>query len=70
MQNDLGLSRDQGDIRGHLRGRLCREFGDPRTISDNAFADQARRIEELGGLDGIYARDNFDHTPVESDGGG
>ncbi len=68
-QTDLGLSGAHGEIRDRLHARMCREFGDPQTISDQAFADQARRIEELGGLDGIYARDNFDHTPVESDGG-
>ena len=64
-ENDLGLSDDHKDIRSRLHARLCREFGDPQAISDLAFADQARRIDELGGVAGILARDNFDHTPVE-----
>jgi len=62
---DLGLSGGHADIRAHLLARMTAEFGDPETISAQAFADQATRIEELGGLDGIYARANFDHTPVE-----
>ncbi len=66
-QNDLGLSGAHRDVRRHLHNRMCREFGDPQTISDNAFADQARRIEALGGLDGIHARSNFDYTPVETE---
>ena len=65
-QRDLGLSATHGTIRNHLHGRMCREFGDPQTISDNAFLDQAKRIESLGGLEGIYARDNYDHTPVKT----
>ncbi len=37
----------------------------PEVISETAFADQAKRIEELGGIDGIHAREKFDHTPVK-----
>jgi choline-sulfatase len=62
---DLGLSGDHREIRERLHARMCREFGDPEVINAAAFADQAARIEELGGVDGIYARDNYDHTPVE-----
>ncbi len=65
-ENDLGLLDEYKDIRGHLHGRLCSEFGDPAVISEAAFADQAKRITELGGIDGIHARENFDHTPVKS----
>lgn len=64
-RHDLGLSDSHAPIRARLHARMCREFGDPETISANAFADQAERIAELGGLDGIYRRTNFDHTPVE-----
>ncbi len=63
-ENDLGLSGDHRDISKHLHGRLCREFGNPETISEAAFSDQAERIEALGGVSGIHARENFDHTPV------
>ena len=68
--DDLGLSDGHREIRERLHARLCREFGDPEAISARAFADQAARIEGLGGLDAIYARDNFDHTPVEGAAGG
>ena len=64
-REDLGLSGAYADIRAHLHARMCREFGDPEDISRRAFADQDSRIAELGGLDAIYARENFDHTPVE-----
>ena len=63
--NDLGLSDRHRDIRQRLHNRMCREFDDPQTINALAFEDQAARIEALGGLDGIYARANYDHTPVE-----
>lgn len=68
-EKDLGLSDGRRDIREHLHTRMCREFGDFQTISNQAFADQADRIEALGGIDSIYARDNFDHTPVETETG-
>ncbi len=64
--NDLGLSEQHSAIRKHLHDRLCREFDDPEVISRNAFSDQAMRIEELGGVDGIQTRENFDHTPVQT----
>ncbi|WP_264465880.1 hypothetical protein [Pacificispira spongiicola] len=36
-----------------------------RNACRRAFADLDSRIAELGGFDGIYARENFDHTPIE-----
>ncbi len=63
-ENDLGLTDQHKDIRDHLHERLCNEFGDPEVISEAAFAEQAKRIKELGGIDAIHARKNFDHTPV------
>ena len=68
-ENDLGLSGAHANIKDHLHARLCREFGDPEAISETAFSDQAKRIDALGGIDGIHARDNFDHTPVKMDDG-
>ncbi len=67
-ENDLGLSGDHQNIRDHLHQRLCREFGDPEAVSAAAFSDQAERIEELGGVDGIHARQNYDHTPINGAG--
>jgi len=62
--NDLGLTTEHSPIRERLHQRMCKEFADPVVINENAFADQAERIKELGGIDGIYQRDNYDHTPV------
>ena len=61
---DLGLTAEHALIRDRLHQRMCQEFDDPELINENAFADQAERIEELGGVDGIYQRENYDHTPV------
>ena len=62
--NDLGLTTEHAPIRERLYQRMCQEFADPEVINNNAFADQAERIKELGGIDGIYQRENYDHTPV------
>jgi len=37
---------------------------DPDEANKRAFADQAKRIEALGGIDKILASEEFDHTPV------
>jgi choline-sulfatase len=66
-ENDLGLSAEHADWRSRLHERLCRDFADPQGISDCAFADQERRIAELGGIEAIRRRDNYDHTPVEDE---
>lgn len=63
-RRDLGLSDTHKNIRARLHARMAHEFGDPDTINAQAFSDQTTRISELGGLDGIYARTNFDHTPI------
>ena len=40
---------------------------DPEEVNRQAFADQARKIEELGGLDAIRAMPSFNHTPLDLD---
>jgi hypothetical protein len=37
----------------------------PDLINEQAFADQAKRIDELGGVEAILATEAFDFTPVE-----
>ncbi|MGB0848356.1 MAG: sulfatase-like hydrolase/transferase [Thiolinea sp.] len=64
--NDLGLTAEHAPVREHLHQRMCNEFADPETINQMAFSDQEQRIAELGGIDSIYQRDNYDHTPVSS----
>ena len=61
---DLGLSADHEGVRDRMRARMTSNFGDPDAINDRAFADQAARIEELGGVAAIRARTNYDHTPI------
>ena len=36
-------------------------------VNRQAFADQARKIEELGGLEAIRAMPSFNHTPIDLD---
>ncbi len=60
---DLGLSADHAAVRGEAERRLG-AICDADAMNDLAFADQAARIEELGGPEAILALDNFDFTPV------
>lgn len=39
---------------------------DPEAVNAQAFADQARMIAALGGLESIQAMQSFNHTPLES----
>ena len=39
---------------------------DPEEINRQAFSDQAKMIEALGGMDAILALPSFNHTPIES----
>lgn len=38
---------------------------DPEAVNERAFADQARMIESLGGMEKILALPSFNHTPLE-----
>ena len=44
--------------------RALSRIVDPDEANKRAFADQAKRIEALGGIDKILASEEFDHTPV------
>ena len=41
------------------------EILDPEAVNHQAFADQARMIESLGGMDAIRALPSFNHTPLD-----
>ena len=60
------LSRDPAfrNTLASLRTQLF-EILDPEEVNRQVFADQARRIEELGGVDAINAIPTFNHTPLE-----
>lgn len=62
-QDDLGLSPLHGDVRARCLAEM-RRIADPDAIDAQAFADQARRIAELGGCEAILASEAFDFTPV------
>jgi choline-sulfatase len=38
---------------------------DPEEVNRQAFADQAKMIETLGGMDVILAMPSFNHTPID-----
>jgi choline-sulfatase len=44
--------------------RALRRVVDPDAANERAFADQAAKIEALGGRDAILALEDYDHTPV------
>jgi choline-sulfatase len=47
-----------------LRNQLFRIL-DPEEVNRQAFADQAKMIENLGGMEAILAMPSFNHTPIE-----
>ncbi|MDH3537477.1 MAG: sulfatase-like hydrolase/transferase, partial [Gammaproteobacteria bacterium] len=52
------------DTLAGLRARLYRMV-DPEATNRLAFADQAKMIEALGGMEAIRALPSFNHTPLE-----
>ena len=62
-ENDLGESPDHAEVRAECEARL-RDILDPEAVNDQAFADQARRAEALGGAAAIRARGDFSYTPA------
>jgi len=60
------LADDPGHapVSSRLREQLYRML-DPEAVNRRAFADQARRIEALGGIDALRAMPSFNHTPLE-----
>ncbi len=51
-------------VRGRLEARLG-EILDPEAVNREAFADQAKMIDALGGIDAIRASPSFNHTPLD-----
>ena len=62
LANDSG----QAAIVDMLHRQLL-QILDPEEVNRQAFADQARKIEELGGLEAIRAMPSFNHTPIDLD---
>ncbi|MBT7505878.1 MAG: sulfatase, partial [Rhodospirillales bacterium] len=61
---DLGTDLAYAETRAQCHAALF-QIVDADAANDQAFADQAMRIEELGGMDAIIAMDDYDFTPVE-----
>lgn len=61
--NDLGKSRDYKRERDMLRTLMGHAL-DPEQVNREAFADQNKLIEKLGGVDAVMAMKSFGHTPV------
>jgi len=47
-----------------LRNQLL-QILDPEEVNQQAFADQAKMIETLGGMDAILTMPSFNHTPID-----
>ncbi len=45
--------------------RALQAILDPEAVNRQAFDDQARMIERLGGLEAIHAMKSFNHTPLD-----
>ncbi len=60
---DLGESATHADIRAQCHAQML-TLVDPEVANRRAFADQAARIEELGGIDAVLNSGEFDFTPL------
>jgi len=61
---DLGESKAHKDIRAQCHAQML-TLVDPEAANRLAFADQAAKIEQLGGVEAVMNSDEFDFTPVE-----
>lgn len=69
LADDPHELRDLGKASMHERERdmlrtLLSHVLDPETVNDEAFADQRRLIEQLGGVEALKALGSFSYTPV------
>lgn len=62
---DLGENPAYAEARNKLNGFLT-EILDPEAVNTQAFAEQARLLEYLGGADKVLAMPSFNHTPIGS----
>ena len=54
------------DTLAELRSQLF-QILDPEEINRQAFADQVKMVERLGGMEAILSMPSFNHTPVDYD---
>ena len=70
MENDSRELNNLADDPGHsgvLQTMFAQlqEILDPEEINRQAFSDQAKMVEKLGGMDNILAMPSFNHTPLD-----
>ena len=61
---NLADQPEQAESLQHMTQELY-QILDPQAVNDLAFADQARMIESLGGMENILAMPGFNHTPLD-----
>jgi len=61
--NDLAGSADHAEVLVSLELRL-RQILDPERVDSQARADQAERVEAMGGEQAVRARGSFDNSPA------
>ena len=64
LDNLAGASEHAQTLQRMIRQLL--QIMDPEAVNSRAFADQARMIEALGGMEAIMAMQSFNHTPLET----
>ncbi len=62
---DLAGDPAQRETLAQLKTQLF-DILDPEAVNRQAFADQAKMIEALGGMEAIMAMPSFNHTPLKS----
>ncbi len=62
---DLGENPAYAEVRAKLHG-ILNQILDPDAVNAQAFAEQARLLEHLGGPDKVLALQSFNHTPIGS----
>ncbi len=60
---DLGESGDHAEVLDYCHRQML-ALVDPEEANTQAFADQAAKIEELGGSEAVLRSEEFDFTPV------
>jgi choline-sulfatase len=59
LATDPAFASTLAECENQLRA-IC----DPEAVSTRAFADQARKLAEHGGIDGVVRRGDFGYTPA------
>ena len=69
LEADPGETRDLAGEAGHEAAiaeglRRLRAICDPAEVTARAFADQERRVEDLGGVEAVRKMGSYPYTPA------